>query len=75
MTVEVRHRCRDPAEAERLLRSLRVDDPTFVTLATEERELVVRVEAPSAARARATLEDLLACLAAAERTADRLPGG
>jgi hypothetical protein len=35
----------------------------------EGSELVVRLTASSAASARATLEDLLACLKAAERTA------
>ena len=70
MTVVVRHRCRSRTEAERLRAAVRVDDPSFADVAVEEDELVIRLTAPSAARARATLEDLLACLRAAERTAE-----
>jgi hypothetical protein len=44
-----------------------VDNPPFVQIDIEGTSLVVRVAASSAASARATLEDLLACLGAAER--------
>ncbi|MGA8664128.1 MAG: KEOPS complex subunit Pcc1 [Thermoplasmata archaeon] len=63
-----RRPCRSPEEAERLRRALAVDSPGYVTLSVEGRDLVLGTSASSAARARATLEDLLACLQVAERT-------
>lgn len=69
MTVVVRRRCRDPREAEALRRAVAADNPSYVTVTTEGSELRVRLTAPSAASARTTLEDLMACLKAAERTA------
>ena len=62
-----RRTCGSPEEAERLRRALAVDSPEYVTLTVEGRELVVSTTARSASSARATLEDLLACLQAAER--------
>ena len=69
MTVLVRRRGRDPAEATRLRTAVAADNPPYVDVTTEGPDLVVRLTAPSAASARATLEDLLACLQAAERSA------
>jgi len=48
---------------------LAADTPPFVRLDVEGAELVIRTSAPSARSVRATLEDLLACVQAAERTA------
>jgi len=44
------------------------DNPPFVSVELDGPELVVRLRSRSAASARATLEDLLACLSAAERS-------
>lgn len=68
MTVVVRRRCADPAEATALRMAVAVDNPSYVAMEVEGSELVVRLSATSASSARATLEDLLACLKAAERT-------
>jgi hypothetical protein len=68
VTVVVRRRCRDPKEAESLRSAVVADNPPYVEVAVEGSELVVRVAAASAASARTTLEDLLACLKVAERT-------
>ena len=46
-----------------------MDNPPFVSVETQGNDIEVRLTATSAASARATLEDLLACLRAAERTA------
>jgi hypothetical protein len=69
VTVVVRRRCSDRREAEALRAAVVADNPAYVEVAAEDRDLVVRVSAASAASARTTLEDLLACLKAAERTA------
>jgi hypothetical protein len=52
-----------------LRRSLVPDTPPYVELTVEGSDLVVRTRAPSARTVRATFEDLLACVQAAERTA------
>ncbi|HTP54603.1 MAG TPA: hypothetical protein VML94_06580 [Thermoplasmata archaeon] len=51
------------------------DTPEFVALRCDGAVFEIRLEATSAASARATLEDLFACLKAAERAlgADRSP--
>lgn len=67
MTVAVRHRCGSRALAEALRRAVVADNPSYVEVTTEGEELVVRVTARSAASARTTLDDLMACLSAAER--------
>ena len=64
----MRHTCASAAEARALLDSVRADTPDYVRLSAEGTELRVRLTARSAASARATLEDLFACLRAAERT-------
>jgi hypothetical protein len=68
VTAEVRRSCASPAEAERLRAAVAADNPEYVRVGVEGSDLVVRLEAPTAASARATLDDLLGCLAAAERT-------
>lgn len=45
------------------------DSPSYVHLTVEGSDLVVRTAASSARTVRATFEDLLACVQAAERTA------
>lgn len=67
MTVTVRHRCARRSFAEALRRAVAADNPPYVDVTTEGTDLVVRVTARSAASARTTLDDLMACLSAAER--------
>ena len=67
MTVSLRRPYASAARAERLAAAVRADDPEFVAVTVEGRELAIRLTVPSPARARATLDDLLACLNAAER--------
>jgi hypothetical protein len=69
----VRRACASAAEAERLRAAVAADDPAFVVVSVEGTTLVARVTAGSARSARATLDDLLACLGAAERAATRSP--
>lgn len=69
MTVTVRHRCAHRELAEALRRAVIADNPPYVTVTTEGSDLLVRVTARSAASARTTLDDLMACLSAAERAA------
>jgi hypothetical protein len=56
-------------EAETMRAALSADQGAFVRAKRAGRTLTFRVLAEAPASARATLEDLLACLAAAERTA------
>jgi len=67
VTVTVRHACPSRTVAERLAAALRADNPDFVHVAVDGPELTLRVTARSAGSARATLDDLLACLRVAER--------
>jgi len=69
VTVAARRRCASPEEAERLAAAIVADDPGSFRLRTEGSDLLLEVTGRSAARVRATLDDLLACLAAAEGTA------
>jgi hypothetical protein len=64
----VRRRCASAAEARALRDAVAADTPDFVTLRADGAALEVRLAARSAASARATLEDLFACLKAAERS-------
>ncbi len=79
MTVVVRRACDSPAEAERLRRAVVADNPDHVRVDVEGSHLVVRVARAPAASVRATLDDLLSCLAAAERAGtdrrDAAPAG
>jgi hypothetical protein len=68
VTAEVRRHCASVAEAERLRAAVVADDPEFVDVRVDGSDLVARVVTPSAGSARTTLDDLLACLAAAEKT-------
>jgi hypothetical protein len=67
--VDLRRTGRSAREAEALLAAIRADTPDFVALSTDGPTLRIRLAASSAGSARATLEDLLACLQAAERAA------
>jgi len=49
--------------------AVRADNPSFVSVESNGNAVEIRLTANSAASARATLEDLLACLRAAEKTA------
>ncbi|MGA8542629.1 MAG: KEOPS complex subunit Pcc1 [Thermoplasmata archaeon] len=71
MTAVVRRPCASSNEAERLRAALAADNPSFVRVEVEGTALVIRVTAASPASARATLEDLMACVSAAERAAPR----
>lgn len=64
----MRRTCASAAEARRLRAAVAADNPPFVRVEVEGTALVIRVTAASPESARATLEDLLACLSAAERT-------
>ena len=59
----------DATTARRVADSVRADNPSFVRVEAVGSAIEIRLTATSAASARATLEDLLACLRAAERTA------
>lgn len=69
MSAVVRRACASPTEAARLRAAVVADNPDYARADVEGATLVLRIAAPSAASARATLEDLLACLGAAERAA------
>ena len=58
-----------PAQARVLRDAVAADTPDFVRLSVEGSALEIRLSARSAESARATLEDLFACLKVAERTA------
>ncbi len=73
MTVTVRRACASPEAAEALRRAVAADTPEFVSLATDGATLTISLTARTPASARATLEDLMACLAAADRLPS--PGG
>jgi hypothetical protein len=49
--------------------AVRADNPAFVSVEAVGSEIEIRLTSSSAASARATLDDLLACIRAAERTA------
>lgn len=68
VTVELRRRYPSDELADRIARALAADRPAFLGTSTEGPELRFTVRAPSAESARATLEDLLACVQVAERT-------
>ena len=68
MTVVVRRRCADAAEAIALRTAVVADNPPYVRVSVDGSDLEIRLSASSAASARTTLEDLLACLQVAERT-------
>lgn len=67
----VRRHCASAAEARAFRAAVAADNPAYLSVEVVGRELLVRLTAPSAASARATMEDLMACLTAAERTRER----
>ena len=69
MSVTVRRSCASAALAERLRAAVAADTPEYVHVDVRGTNLEIQLRAPSAASARATLEDLLACLKAAEGAA------
>lgn len=69
MTVVLRRKGTTEAEARALRAAVAADNPAFVLVDQEGADLVVRLTSASAASARATLEDLIACVQVAERTA------
>jgi len=67
LTVRLRASLARPSEARALREAVAVDTPEYVGLSVRGADLEIRLTADSAASARATLDDLLACLKAAER--------
>jgi len=65
--VALHRRYASPAEAERIRRALEPDAPPNLRSRVDGAELHLELAAPSARSARATLEDLLPCLDAAEK--------
>ncbi len=68
MTVEIRRTWPSADIAARIARAVAVDNPEYVEVRAQGAELIVRVRSSSAASARASVDDLLACLHAAEET-------
>ena len=70
-----------PEDAAALLAAVQADTPEFVRLSLDGPSMEIRLSARSAASARATCEDLFACLKVAEKTiaaagpADAAPKG
>jgi hypothetical protein len=73
VSVVLRRRCGSAGEAERLRAAVAADNPPFVRVEVLGDELVVTVPPASAASVRSTVDDLLACLGAAERAAGGSP--
>jgi hypothetical protein len=69
VTVVVRRACADAEDARRLERAIAVDNPAHVEATVEGSTLVLRVAPSTAASVRATLDDLLRGVAAAEGAA------
>lgn len=68
MTVELARTYGSIAEAERLRAALASDQPEYLVTRRSGRSLAFRIASASARSARATVDDLLACLSAAERS-------
>ena len=68
VTVRLERRYARAEDAERLERALAPDQGTFVRCERDGVRLAFVVESESPAKARATVDDLLACLGSAERT-------
>lgn len=67
MRVRLERRYPSRALAARIWRSVVADNPGFVSGRLTGDRLVIEVSHPSPASLRATLDDLIACIAAAER--------
>jgi hypothetical protein len=65
--VSLRRRYASPAEARRIARALEADRPEFLTTEVRGATLAFRLRPASPESARATLDDLLAAVAVAER--------
>jgi hypothetical protein len=59
--------------AERVRRALAPDEPKNLTSRVDGDRLILELTSPSASSARATMEDLLPCVAAAERAQGLTP--
>ncbi len=68
MIVVLRRTYSTAAIAEQVRRAVAADDPSYVRSSVLGAVLEYRIEAPHAASARATLDDLLACVNAAEHS-------
>lgn len=66
MTVELRREWPSAEVAERIARAVAADNPEYVEARAQGRTLHLRVRSTSAASARASVDDLLACVRAAE---------
>lgn len=71
----LRRRCASPAEARRLAAAVEADHPDGLVWRVRGPAIEFEFSAVSAESARATGDDLLACLSAAERTGAVLSGG
>ncbi|MFZ0831443.1 MAG: KEOPS complex subunit Pcc1 [Thermoplasmata archaeon] len=71
--MSLRRRYSSAAEARRLAAALEADQPAHVTWHVRGRDLEFTFSGPTPESARATGDDLLACLSAAERTAQIIP--
>jgi hypothetical protein len=68
VTVEIRRTWPSADIAARIAKVVAVDNPEYVEVRAQGAELIVRVRSTSAASARASVDDLLACLHVAEAT-------
>lgn len=68
MIVELRRTWPSAAMAGRIARAVVADNPEYVETRARGAELVLRVRSTSAASARSSVDDLLACVRAAEET-------
>ena len=88
MSVRLARSYRSASEAERVWRSVQADNPGFVSGRLEGSRVTIELSGTNPASLRMTLDDLVACLAAAEtageaagpgarskRPAARRPGG
>jgi hypothetical protein len=71
--VILRRQYRSPTDARRLAEALAADQPNHLTWRVRGRVLEFRFGASTPESARATGDDLMACLSAAERTAEITP--
>ncbi len=69
MSVRLERSFPSEAIAERIVRALAVDDPGTFRVEREGRRVVLEVSGPTAGAVRRTVDDLLAGVLAAERTA------
>jgi len=68
VTVEIQRTWPSADIAARIAQAVAVDNPEYVEVRAQGAELIVRVRSTSAASARVSVDDLLACLHAAEAT-------